>query len=226
MKRGLKYIVILGIIIFVLTILNYILSFSMVLLNDDYYSTVEGQEELLNPLGPLGLFSIFISILSIIFLYGFIILAKKFNNKLLFWTTVILILISIISLFGTNYTRGVSLNSELNENTTDNSFNFIAEFTSFLFYMQPGAWSLGLIGISLGGSLDASNLFFSLLLPQLVGFILYILFGIGIMKLKEVPFSMPVGIIEIIGFIISPLIFINHILMIIMFFKASKKFES
>ena len=88
-----------------------------------------------------------------------------------------------------------------------------------------------------------------LLSDSVIGFVVYILVGIALIKLKEIELSKITGyftiligittfyiltieffieyniIINIIGTILSLLSLVAYILMIIMFFRASKKFE-
>ncbi|MBS3092250.1 hypothetical protein J4466_02415 [Candidatus Pacearchaeota archaeon] len=165
------------------------------------------------------------SILAIFFAYGFVALGKKFNNKLLVvlaWIGIaISILLSILFLFGTIFSIiGFSQPSLSPENFTT---NLTGNFSSS--YELQQSLGSGFLGIILG-------IFIVLIIIVILISVLSILNGVALLKLKgKVSLAETAGILEIIGgatliiFIGIFVLLAAYIVEIIMFFKASKKFE-
>lgn len=173
-------------------------------------------------------FNLIILVFSILFLYGFFLLGKKFNSKLLMVMSLIGIisgLVLYVTFFMINLTNPhlflpesiMSLSEEktLLEEYSEEEFDvIISEFTSWLIYF-----------------------FIFLFLFLLFLGIYLILFGVGILKLgNKVRYSKPAGVLNIItgscliipilGWIIASFTLIpKYILEIILLFSASNDFE-
>ncbi len=208
MRKPLKAAAICGILVLTLTIFITFLNFTSTLVQSKAIIIFS------------SIISLAMSILSISFLYGFIVLARHFNARLLkvmAWIGIIFTLIIIvISFVGTIiYSAGTV--------SAQNDF----ENSGYEKLLSQG---------------DYQKLQ-SVILPIIIGAVILflilglytILFGVGLLKLKEVELAKTIGILEIIaggltvtiiGVIFAGfLAIVIMILEIIMFFKASEKFE-
>ncbi len=152
-----------------------------------------------------------IFIFSIYFAYGFVVLGRRFNNKLLnvmAWIKIILSCVMILALLIGYVILMVYAASaqeiNLNKETQINA-----------------------------ASAAAPTIVFSIMVVILLIFIVVVinitisvLFGVSLLKLKEqVELSEPSGILEIIGSVVNLASAAAMIIEIIMFFKVSKKLE-
>lgn len=151
------------------------------------------------------LFSILAVVFGVMFLYGFVFLGKKFNNKLL----VVMAWIGI-SFAALMFVSGVGINLiGLASAQVDSSFNSGSPEMAFLLAFL-----------------------FMWIISSLIFGAYSILMGIGIMKLQDkVPLAKATGILNIvagatyiilIGIVVA---FVAYIMQIILMFKASEKFE-
>lgn len=167
------------------------------------------------------LFSFIITVVSmvlgILFLYGFVVLGKKFNVSLLqimAWIGIVLAIIGLVfNLFGSiaglaanvSAQKDFDFDKEKFENMSDEEAEEFAKTFIFIFI-----WVV--ISLFIGAY--------------------YVLFGIGLLKLKDkVPHAHTTGILDIIagatmiifiGFIVM---MVSYIFKIVMLFEASRKFE-
>jgi len=217
MKKPLKLAGIFGIILIAITIISIVIALVLVV------ETVkeggwgyEGDTGTLNYLLTIAVLIIYI--LSIGFLYGFVALGKRFNNKLLLISSWVLIVIALLSFVLTLF---VLINGPIDNNVSEDSDN-------------------GLLRDRLESSLALGGLFDYLenlgTIPMIIVFIIIIIFSlavkisfiIGIFKLEKnnVPLAKWCGIFEIVVLLISSLGLITLILETSMFFRSSKEFET
>jgi hypothetical protein len=210
MRRPLKFAGLSGIIILVLACISWIVSL------------IIGE----NPNLAYFIFSLILSLVMLTFMgfwyFGFIVLGGKFKEgkllKVISWiffvlliTSFVLILIMVVYSIATG---SVYLSPEVINLTSSNYQN------------QDMSGALGvLLAIILAA-------FVLVILIVVVFMVLRILFGVGLLKLGDkVPMAKVAGILEIIGtltliiFVGIFVLFAAMIVEIIMFFKASKKFE-
>lgn len=224
MAKPLKIAGIFGVIILVLiliaviiTIIAFIgvfssMSFEQINASDDN-SPNNQTESIIN---ILTIIALIIYVLSIFFLYGFVALGKRFDNKMLIISAWILIVLSIIFFVLTLifYING-NLYEDAPISKTESAFgNFIKEKVSKTPIIRAIINMMG------------EGLFWpSLIILAIFGLTIQLVFAIGIIKLKNVvPLSLSAGIFEIISIGVN-LGFVAIILETIMFFKASKMFE-
>lgn len=156
--------------------------------------------------------------LSIGFLYGFVALGRRFNNKMLLitgWIFIILAILGFILTLGF-YATG-NLYPESQATQTDSTFGNL---------LKQKASGTPVIGAILNMFGDAG--FWPLLILLVIGGLaLKLIFGIGLYKLKkdDVPLAGWAGSFEIGALIVSFLGTLALILETIMFFKISKKVE-
>ncbi|MEM3113087.1 MAG: hypothetical protein QXI33_01535 [Candidatus Pacearchaeota archaeon] len=156
--------------------------------------------------------------LSIGFLYGFVALGKKFNNRMLLTTGWIFIVLAILGFILTLafYATG---NLYPEKQTTSASVGFVG-------LLKQKASQEPVMGAILNMLGDAG--FLPLLILFIVGGLaLKISFGVGLYKLKKNELALGgwSGSFEIGSLIVSGLGTIAMLLETIMFFQASKKFE-
>jgi hypothetical protein len=233
MKKPLKTAAICGIILIAIGLIMgmtiAVYSINLVsesdLTNEDVYSIISQEQ-----FRPIYLASAIISLLivpfSVIFLYGFAALGKRFNNKhvltlvyIFIALTILVLMLTIISIFtGDIYPKSAPPPSP--------------KFFSFSSFMENIKWETmnSAIYAPIFRVMGTSDNFFWIffMVFGLLEIILYAIFGAGIIKLSknEVPLAAPTGIF----YILTPFwpIFglAANILAIIMFFKSSEKFES
>jgi hypothetical protein len=156
--------------------------------------------------------------ISIGFLYGFVALGKRFNNKMLLITGWIFIILAIL---GFILTLGFYATGNLypEKQTTSTSSSFVS-------ILQQKASQEPVIGAILNIFGNAG--FLPLLILFVVcGLALKITFGVGLYKLKKNELALGgwAGSFEIGSIIVNGLGDIAMLLETIMFFQASKKFE-
>ena len=183
--------------------------------------TVSGLESLL--VISSVIFAFFIVFFSLSFLYGFILIGKRFDNKLLIILTYFMIiawiLYLILALFGNSLF----------------DFSILTNDPVFQDYISSTAIDKQLTFEDLSPQAQEFIINFAKIVIVIAIFcsIYLVLFGISLLKLKDkVRYSKSAGILNIIAgitFIIIVGIFIKaiaFILEIIMFFEASRKFEN
>lgn len=214
MVKSLKIAGIFGIILLTLTLITFAVVFITIYSGGTVY-------DILPKAGVFNIFTIFhliIPIVSIGFMYGFIALAKRFNNKMLLLTSRFIIIFIALSFFANLLfiigagdffaTPKIEVDSFLQQAL----FNIFSKIPFFVL-------ALNLFGLRVFWPF--------LILFFIVGFFLQLVFAIGLIKLKNkgVPFANWSGWGEIIRMASENIRPIVIILEIIMFFKASKRFE-
>ena len=201
-----------GIIILIVTILTVILTFGMA------FSAIGGSsldEAYTSALKILLISAIIVAPLNVVFLYGFVDLAKRFNNRLLLTISWIFIILAIFSLI-------IGLISIFNLDKFELPNNQEKTITGSI---KESAYSSPVMEAIF--SFFGDSMFWFLFVVLVLGSILLrILFGVGLIKLNKnkVPLSKLAGIFEIISVVIN-LKFVAIILEVIMFFKVSKEFN-
>ena len=222
MAKQLKIAGIFGIVLLVLVVISGILSFSTLL---GVFSSIKsggGIEALQQQAkGILNFVTIILLIsypISIGFLWGFVVLGKKFSNKMLSTTGWIFIVLAIL---GFILTLGFFATGNLYPKKQITSAG-----SSFVNILQQKASQTPVMGAILNLFGDAGFLPLLILLVA-SGLALKIIFGIGLRKLKknELPLAGWAGSLEIGSIIVNGLGTIAMIMETIMFFQASKKFE-
>lgn len=217
MKKPLKTAAICGILSLTLGILLIIILFLYLFLviapqEAKSFKDIKGLEIILT---IAFIFIIVAFILSIFFLCGFIVLARKFNNKLLSVTAWIKIVFAIIFIIGIFILyiilllQLVSAKEILSEQilTGQQSIQLASQYFQKIQVLIFTFLALILIAF---------------IIPATIG----VLFGVGLLKLKEkVALSEVAGILEIVGVFVGLVGLAVYVIEIIMFFKASKKFE-
>lgn len=227
MNKPLKIAAISGIVII-------ILSFVMGIFSNLMGMTILAQNKSIMSLFSI-VFYIFMTVFSILYTFGYIVLAKKFNARLLLVMAWISISFSVLVLTLVMVFNIVGMVGSVNAQNSPSDVNDFNQLNEEL----GGQFGNSVIIDPMTGELTPQGM--TILLGLLVLFVIFcvifgvynILFGIGLLKLKnDVELSYASGILNIvagatfiilIGFIIAiPAMIVE----IIMFFKASKKFES
>lgn len=160
-------------------------------------------------------------LLSIGFLYGFVALGKRFQNKALLITAWIYIILSVLAFV---LTLVFFISGNLYPDPMDFSNNSDSTITGIFRQKIEETPVMGAIVNMFG---DAG--FWPLVILFLSGSIaLKLIFSISLYKLKhkDVPLAEVSGILEIISIVLGFVGTVAIILETIMFFKASRKFES
>lgn len=183
------------------------------------YAIARLQENALISTSVLTIIGLVSSLLSIGFLYGFVALGKRFDNKMLIitgWVFIVFTIITII-LTGIFYMTGDLYPTEQELEANSSILNIFKQRMNQI----P---VVGTVLNILGGAI-----FWPLAIVFILGkFILHLMFGIGLIKLnkKGVPSASWAGWFEIISIFISSLNFFALIFETVMFFRASSKFEN
>lgn len=179
-----------------------------------------------------ALFSIFIFIGIILSFVGFYQLGKKYKNNLLTGTVIVgFILFISIFIISSNYSEGYQKKiTELNDTITTRQ-------TNLDLLIQQNASEK----IQESYEKETAEYVFNKLFPLLIPFILLYLihainltlFGIAIIRLNKVKYSMSIGVLTIlsvwliptiIGILLAiPMLFVTYVFWILMFFSESKK---
>jgi len=223
MSKPIKRGAIAGIVALIAGVLSFVLQFTL---------RVEGQ--LLASAIVSSILSLVIYVCSALFFYGFIVVGKKADAKLLKVVSYIFFILSIVGLiisflFDVYSVYLAVTNPGMYEvkfspvlNQTGNSFDSGGLAATDLF-----GWIFAII---LGILFVAILMFMSMI-------VLMILFGVGLLKLgDELPLAKTTGTVKIVGavilatlflfFIAIPVLIAAYIMEIILLFQASKKYES
>jgi len=231
MVKPLKLAGIFGIILLVLTIVSILLSFSTFFgFSNSLKSSMESgegfdsglesfQQQAKTMLNIATIILIITFPFSIGFLFGFVALGRRFNNKMLYVTAWIFIVLAVLGFILTLgfYATG-NLYPESQTTQTSSTFGNL---------LKQKASQTPVMGAILNMFGDAG--FWPLLILFVIGGLtLQIIFGIGLYKLKKKDVALAdwSGSFEIGSIILSFLGTLALILETIMFFKASKKFET
>jgi len=220
MKRPLKVAAYSGLFLILLMLVFNIISFALI-----------NSPSVLTPLSMI--YSFVIAILSIFFIYGFIVLGRKFNSRLLVvmaWIGVILAVIFLMLTLVGNIFMNVP-DASAQEDSDLKFKDFFKNLETLGNQSDEDFLNLDPESQEFFMKLFIYMVLLYLIISIILG-VYSILFGIGLLKIKDkVEYAKAAGILNIIagatyfifiGFLIQIAAFIVEI---IMFFEASKKFE-
>lgn len=160
------------------------------------------------------------SILSIGFMFGFVVLGKRYNNKLMIVTAYIFLLFGVITIIGNTYTF-INLN-EINVSIQESLSDLSQGTDGIEALLAAQASKTPLIGSFY--NIIGFEAYLIVIGVLVVGaLVLRASFGASFYKLQNVKYNKAIGAFEMIGSVLGFLLFIAMILEIIMFFSESKK---
>jgi len=169
----------------------------------------------------------------VLFIYGFVVLGKRFKNKLLMTVAWIFIvsfvlasLMTLVSVLTGDIYPDVNALKELATMENYNELNFFSILSESMKLGMKQNPVFAPVFYLIG---ESDILFWLFLILIIIGtFLLYLLLGIGIIKLKksQVPLAIPLGIFAILSPFWGLFDLTFRIMAIVMFFKLSKKFET
>ena len=171
--------------------------------------------------------AIVLAVCGLIFYYGIYTLGKKYSNKLLKISLILILaaffIIIVASIFWVAIAGAMILqiNETINGTApfvfnesqiqTDEEISFDSEMQAFMTQIMEVIFTVFILGLFI----------------YLVNLVVWIIVGVGLVRLNDkVKLSMPAGILTIIGAILSPLFFLGlaaWIIEIIILFNESKK---
>ncbi|OGJ21817.1 hypothetical protein A3K73_01390 [Candidatus Pacearchaeota archaeon RBG_13_36_9] len=234
MKKPLKTAAICGIIMLavgLIMIISVAIFTAAALLNAGLESSSDTSSFLMQEqFKPLYLYSVIGSLImipfAILFFYGFAVLGKRFDNKLVFvlaWIFIIVTLLGGITNLISIFTGDIYPKFQASLDPENFSFSSI---TSTLKQSITSSSAYAPIFRVVG---DSDAFFWTFLAFIILGNLaIYIILGIGIIKLrkKEVPLAVATGIFYILTPFWALFSLVATILAIIMFFKLSRKLEA
>ncbi|GEM_PF-3836908 len=164
--------------------------------------------------------------LGVAFLYGFVVLGKKVDSKIVFdiaWILIVLSVLGGVMVLMSIFTGDIYIKPQANY---DPNASLSSIFTNSIKQSVTSSPTYAPLFRVVG---DSDAFFWTFLIVMVLGGIaLYVIFGIGIIKLKnkEIPLAVATGIFYILAPFWAVFSVVASILTIIMFFKCSRKFEA